>query len=120
MEHAHCKDIKDMLDLVGVNLGELQTNEGMRQSSAYEVRHFSKKLYFRPGWHEKEVQSHQTVSQTVPSEDKEAAVSEDQTDEADALSKMQKQLETERQLKDQAVNKLAELMAAKVAVRATF
>ena len=54
MEHAHCTDLRDMLDLVGVRLGELQTKEGRRQSSAYEVRHFSKKLYFRPGWDENE------------------------------------------------------------------
>ena len=49
MENAHFKEIRDMLDMVGVRLGQLQTNEEKMQTSAYEVRHFSKKLYFRPG-----------------------------------------------------------------------
>ena len=43
----------------------------------------------------------------------EAAVSEDQPDDAEALSKVQKLLDTERILKQQAVNKLAEIMARK-------
>ena len=55
MEHAHSTDIRDMLDLVGVRLGELQTNEGRKQSSEYAVRNFSKKLYFRPGLDENKV-----------------------------------------------------------------
>ena len=49
MEHAHCTELKDMLDLVGVKLGELQINDRFRQSSEYAVRNFAKKLYFRPG-----------------------------------------------------------------------
>ena len=55
MEHSHSTDIRDMLDLVGVRLGELQTNEGRKQSSEYAVRNFSKKLYFRPGLDESKV-----------------------------------------------------------------
>ena len=47
-------------------------------------------------------------------QDEEAAVAEDQPDEAEALSKLQKLLDTERILKQQAVNKLAEIMARKV------
>ena len=47
-------------------------------------------------------------------QDEEAAVvAEDQPDEAEALSKLQKLLDTERMLKQQAVNKLAEIMARK-------
>ena len=65
MEHAHCTDIRDMLDLVGVRLGELQTYEGRKQSSAYEVRHFSKKLYFRPGFDETKVVDKVTYNFTV-------------------------------------------------------
>ena len=49
MEHAHCTELKDMLDLVGIKLGELQINDRWRQSSEYAVRNFAKKLYFRPG-----------------------------------------------------------------------
>ena len=49
MENAHCLEIRDMLDMVGVRLGQLQTNEERMQSSEYAVRNFSKKLYFRPG-----------------------------------------------------------------------
>ena len=41
-------------------------------------------------------------------------MAEDQPDEAEALSKLQKLLDTERILKQQAVNKLAEIMARKV------
>ena len=52
MDHAHSMDLRDMLDLVGVRLGELQINDGRKQSSEYAVRNFSKKLYFRPGWDE--------------------------------------------------------------------
>ena len=63
MEHAHCTDIRDMLDLVGVRLGELQTYEGRKQSSAY--RHFSKKLYFRPGWDDSKVEDQVTHNFTV-------------------------------------------------------
>ena len=47
-------------------------------------------------------------------QDEEAVVPEDQPDEAEALSKLQKLLDTERILKQQAVNKLAEIMARKV------
>ena len=49
MEYAHCKDLRDMLDLVAIKLGRLQTDGEKHQSCAYEVRSFSKKLYFRPG-----------------------------------------------------------------------
>ena len=49
MENAHCLEIRDMLDMVGARLGQLQTNEERMQSSEYAVRNFSRKLYFRPG-----------------------------------------------------------------------
>ena len=53
-------------------------------------------------------------SQVIQMQDEEAAVvAEDQPDEAEALSKLQKLLDTERMLKQQAVNKLAEIMARK-------
>ena len=49
MENAHCTDIRDMLDMVAKSLRSLQTDQGQKQSSSYEVRHFHKKLYLNPG-----------------------------------------------------------------------
>ena len=49
MENAHNTDIRDMLDMVARGLRSLQTDQGQKQSSSYEVRHFHKKLYLNPG-----------------------------------------------------------------------
>ena len=49
MDNAHCTDIRDMLDIVAKTLRSLQTDQGQKQSSSYEVRHFHKKLFLNPG-----------------------------------------------------------------------
>lgn len=50
MEHAHNTNLRDMLDLVALDLKQNFTSEtGTKQSFNYDVRHFYKKLYFNPG-----------------------------------------------------------------------
>ena len=50
MEHAHNTNLRDMLDLVALDLKQNFTSEtGAKQSFNYDVRHFYKKLYFNPG-----------------------------------------------------------------------
>ena len=48
MEHAVDMEIREMLDKVGETLRNFESEFGTKQSFAYEVRHFYKKLFFNP------------------------------------------------------------------------
>lgn len=48
MEMAAERDLRDMLDIVGQRLKNYESEVGTKQSFAYEVRHFYKKLFFNP------------------------------------------------------------------------
>ena len=48
MEFAVDRDLRDMLDMVAERLNKYESETGTKQSFAYEVRHFYKKLYFNP------------------------------------------------------------------------
>ena len=48
MENAHSLEIRDMLDIVAQKLKQFESENGTKQSCAYEVRNFYKKLYFNP------------------------------------------------------------------------
>lgn len=48
MEMAVNTDLRDMLDIVAERLEKYETERGTKQSFAYEVRHFYKKLFFNP------------------------------------------------------------------------
>jgi caspase-like apoptosis-related cysteine protease len=48
MEMAADTDLRDMLDVVGEKLKGYESEMGTKQSFAYEVRHFYKKLFFNP------------------------------------------------------------------------
>jgi len=49
MENAKDTSLRDMLDLVGLELREYESETGTKQSFSYDVRHFYRKLYFNPG-----------------------------------------------------------------------
>lgn len=49
MDRAADLEIKELLDLVANRLKEYESERGTKQAYAYEVRHFTKKLYFNPG-----------------------------------------------------------------------
>jgi len=49
MDMAADLDIKELLDLVANRLKEYESERGTKQTYSYEVRHFTKKLYFNPG-----------------------------------------------------------------------
>lgn len=49
MERARDTSLRDMLDLVGLELREYESETGTKQSFSYDVRHFYRKLYFNPG-----------------------------------------------------------------------
>ena len=49
MDHAVDLEIREMLDKVGEHLKNFESEFRTKQSFAYEVRHFYKKLYFNPG-----------------------------------------------------------------------
>ena len=48
MENAHSLEIREMLDIVAQKLKQFESENGTKQSCAYEVRNFYKKLYFNP------------------------------------------------------------------------
>eukprot|EP00090_Calanus_glacialis_P013661 TRINITY_DN22315_c0_g1_i1.p1 TRINITY_DN22315_c0_g1~~TRINITY_DN22315_c0_g1_i1.p1 ORF type:complete len:416 (+),score=104.06 TRINITY_DN22315_c0_g1_i1:319-1566(+) len=48
MEMSVELDLRDMLDIVAERLEKYESEMGTKQSFAYEVRHFYKKLYFNP------------------------------------------------------------------------
>jgi len=48
MEMSFEYDLRDMLDMVAERLEKYESEMGTKQSFAYEVRHFYKKLYFNP------------------------------------------------------------------------
>ena len=48
MEMAADTDLRDMLDVVAERLSNYESEMGTKQTFAYEVRHFYKKLYFNP------------------------------------------------------------------------
>jgi len=48
MENAHQLEIREMLDIVAEKLKQFESEHGTKQSCAYEVRNFYKKLYFNP------------------------------------------------------------------------
>ena len=48
MDHAAEMEIRELLDKVGETLKNFESEFGTKQSFAYEVRHFYKKLYFNP------------------------------------------------------------------------
>lgn len=48
MEMAADTDLRDMLDRVAERLSNYESEMGTKQTFAYEVRHFYKKLYFNP------------------------------------------------------------------------
>ena len=48
MDHAADMEIRELLDKVGETLKNFESEFGTKQSFAYEVRHFYKKLYFNP------------------------------------------------------------------------
>jgi len=48
MENAHNLEIREMLDIVAQKLKQFESDKGTKQSCAYEVRNFYKKLYFNP------------------------------------------------------------------------
>ena len=48
MEMAVDTDLRDMLDVVAERLSNYESEMGTKQTFAYEVRHFYKKLYFNP------------------------------------------------------------------------
>lgn len=48
MEMSVELDLRDMLDIVAERLQKYESEMGTKQSFAYEVRHFYKKLYFNP------------------------------------------------------------------------
>jgi len=58
MNNAADKDIREMMDQVSQEMDEYQSEgpEASKQSSTYEVRGFSKKLYFNPGLYEQKQQ----------------------------------------------------------------
>jgi len=64
MNHAKDTSLRDMLDLVGLELKEYESESGRKQSFSYDVRHFYKKLYFNPGHtaHPKEKWKHEPAS----------------------------------------------------------
>ena len=45
-------DLREMLDEVAARMRRYESEHGTKQSCAYEVRHFYKKLYFNPGLNE--------------------------------------------------------------------
>jgi len=49
MENAKNMNLRDMLDEVGFELSQYESENGTKQSCSYDVRHFYKKLYFNPG-----------------------------------------------------------------------
>jgi len=49
MNHAKDTSLRDMLDLVGLELRDYESETGRKQSFSYDVRHFYKKLFFNPG-----------------------------------------------------------------------
>ena len=48
MENAHQLEVREMLDIVAEKLRQFESENGTKQSCAYEVRNFYKKLYFNP------------------------------------------------------------------------
>ena len=46
---AATMDIRDMLDQVSAEMRSYVSENGMKQTCSYEVRHFYKKLYLNPG-----------------------------------------------------------------------
>ena len=48
MERAADTDLRDMLDVVAQRLKNYESEMGTKQTFAYEVRHFYKKLFFNP------------------------------------------------------------------------
>lgn len=48
MERAADTDLRDMLDMVAARLRNYESEMGTKQTFAYEVRHFYKKLFFNP------------------------------------------------------------------------
>merc|ERR1712080_329611 len=42
--------LRDMLDMVGLELRDYESERGTKHSFSYDVRHFYKKLYFNPGF----------------------------------------------------------------------
>jgi len=48
MENAHSLEVREMLDEVAAKLKNFESEFGTKQSCAYEVRNFYKKLYFNP------------------------------------------------------------------------
>lgn len=48
MEFAANTDLRDMLDIVAERLKNYESEMGTKQTFAYEVRHFYKKLFFNP------------------------------------------------------------------------
>ena len=47
-EVAHCLDLKELLDVVSSQIAMYQSSGGGKQMCVYDVRGFSKKLYFKP------------------------------------------------------------------------
>ena len=48
MDRAADTDLRDMLDVVAQRLKNYESEMGTKQTFAYEVRHFYKKLFFNP------------------------------------------------------------------------
>ena len=48
MDRAADTDLRDMLDVVAERLKNYESEMGTKQTFAYEVRHFYKKLFFNP------------------------------------------------------------------------
>lgn len=49
MRFAASTDIRDMLDKVSMEMRSYESENGMKQTCSYEVRHFYKKLFLNPG-----------------------------------------------------------------------
>jgi len=52
MNYSHEMELCDMLTVVARKLGGYESEDGFKQSFAFENRHFTKKLFFNPGLYE--------------------------------------------------------------------
>jgi len=108
MNHAKDTSLRDMLDLVGLELKEYESENGRKQSFSYDVRHFYKKLYFNPGhtsqlkekWkHEPALRQRKRAMSSVSPPKLEEVLKEDDEDDEDK-GKEEEEEEEKKQVKE--------------------